>query len=50
MTFAVIGTLTLYLIETYFNVFANRADPEFYPQNCLGKYNISDPKLSGPNK
>ena len=32
MTFVVIGTLTVYLIETPFNTFANRAD---YKQAAL---------------
>ena len=41
------GTLTLYLIETPFNTFANRADPDqaalVDDSVCLWQYDISDP-------
>ena len=41
------GTLTLYLIETPFNTFVNRADPDqaalVDDSVCLWQYDISDP-------
>ena len=45
--------LTLYLIETHFNAFANRADPDRIYNSCiirvcsvcLWKYDIADPTL-----
>ena len=52
--FSSFNTLTLYLIEMHFNVFANRADPDQAAHKscliriysvCLSKYDISDPIL-----